>query len=81
MGSRQDSYGRTSGKIAKARAELTIASDRIDCSQDETEQMRREIADILSKYMNLDRELFEIRIEIIGRTKRGARDVKTIQIK
>lgn len=81
MRRRQDSYGRTSGKIAKARAELTIASDRIDCSQDETEQMRREIADILSKYMNLDRELFEIRIEIIGRTKRGARDVKTIQIK
>lgn len=77
----QDGYGRTSGKIAKARTELTIASDRIDCSQDETEQMRAEIAGILSKYMNLDKELFEIRIEIIGRTKRGVRDVKTIQIK
>ncbi len=77
----QDRYTRTSGRIAKARTELTVASDRLDCNQTEMAQMRREVADLLSKYMDLESELFEIRIEIISRTKRGVKDVKTIQIK
>ena len=76
-----DRYERTSGKIAKARTELTIASDRLGCSQEEAAQMRREILDILAKYMNLDKEMFEIRMEIIRRARQGVRDVKTIQIK
>ena len=32
-----------SGAVARARAELTIASDRLDCSQEELRQMRKEI--------------------------------------
>lgn len=77
----RDRILRTSGEIAKARAELTIASDRLDCSQEDTRQMQKEIVNILSKYMNLDKNIFEIRMNIVYEIKRGIRDVKTIQIK
>ncbi len=81
MKSDQNRYTRTSGRIAKTRTKLTIASDRLDCNQAEMTQMQEEVVNILSKYLNLDSELFDIRIEIINRTKRGVKDVKTIQIK
>ena len=71
----------TSGGIAKARAKLTVASDRLDCSPEELESMRYEIADILSRYMNLDNGVFEIRMNIVYGSNRGIQDVKTIQIK
>lgn len=71
----------TSGEIAKARAELAVASDRLDCSGGELQQMQTEIVNILSKYMNLDHEIFEIHMNIVYEIKRGIRDVKTIQIK
>lgn len=72
---------RTSGEIAKARAELAVASDRLDCSVEDTQQMQTEIVNILSKYLNLDNEIFEIHMNIVYEIKRGIRDVKTIQIK
>ena len=53
---------RTSGEIAKARAELAVASDRLDCSVEDTQQMQTEIVNILSKYLNLDNEIFEIEL-------------------
>ncbi len=81
MAQAQDRNRRTSGEIAKARTELTVASDRLDCSQEETTRMREELMHTLSKYMSLDNELFEIQIQIVYRTKRGVRNVKTIPIK
>lgn len=77
----QDRHMFTSGKIAKARTELTIAADRLDCSQEEMARLQDDVITLLSKYMRLDRGLFEIRIDIITRVKRGVQDVKTIQIK
>lgn len=71
----------TSGEIAKARTELTIAADRLDCSPDDLQQMQDEIVNILSKYMNLDKNVFGIRMDIIYGLNRGKQDVKTIQIK
>lgn len=70
-----------SGAIARARAELTIASDRLDCSQEELQQMRKEIVTILSRYLNLDSDRFEVRMDIVYEIKQGVQDVKTIQIK
>ncbi|MDY3249232.1 MAG: cell division topological specificity factor MinE [Candidatus Choladocola sp.] len=72
---------RTSGQIAKSRAELAVASDRLDCNQDEMQQMQKDIVNILTRYMNLDKSVFEIRMDIVYEIKRGIRDVKTIQIK
>lgn len=81
MRARREYPLRTSGKIAKARTRLTIASDRLDCNQDELAQMQREVRNVLSKYMNLENELFEIRIDIACGTGQGFKDAKTIQIK
>ncbi len=72
---------RTSGEIAKARAELTVASDRLGCGQEDMQQMQKEIVNILSKYMKLDNGIFSVRMNIVYEIKRGIRDVKTIQIK
>ena len=70
-----------SGAVARARAELPIASDRLDCSQEELRQMRKEIVNILSRYLNLDSDRFEVRMDIVYEIKQGVQDVKTIQIK
>ena len=71
-----------SGAVARARAELTIASDRLDCSQEELRQMRKEIVNILSKYLNLDSDRFRrCGPDIVYEIKQGVQDVKTIQIK
>ena len=70
-----------SGAVARARAELTISSDRLDCSQEELRQMRKEIVNILSRYLNLDSDRFEVRMDIVYEIKQGVQDVKTIQIK
>ena len=71
----------TSGEIAKARTKLTIASDRLDCSPEDLVLLRSEIVNILSKYMNLNDSVFEIRMDIVYGLSRGIQDVKTIQIK
>lgn len=80
-----DIYGnhslRTSGEIAKARTKLTIAADRLNCNQDDLQQMQKELVNILTKYMDLDKDIFEIRMDIVYGTNRGEQDVKTIQIK
>ena len=70
-----------SGTVARARAELTVASDRLDCSQEELQQMRKEIVNILSRYLNLDSGRFDVRMDIVYEIKQGVQDVKTIQIK
>jgi septum formation topological specificity factor MinE len=71
----------TSGKIARARAHLTVSCDRLSCNQEALLQMQRELQDVLSKYFNLDKDVYEMRLEIVYRTKRGVQDAKTIQIK
>lgn len=72
---------RTSGEIAKTRAEMAIAGDRLGCKPEELQQMRKEIVNILSKYMNLDEKVFAVQMNIIYEINRGMQDVKTIQIK
>ena len=81
MSLHRDHFIRTSVKIAKARAKLTIASDRLNCNQDEMRQMQEEMINILSKYVDMSEDMFEVRMDIVCRTERGVQDVKTIQIK
>lgn len=71
----------SSGRIAKARTRLTIASDRLACNPEEIQQMQKELEEVLSKYMSIDKHVFDIRLQIVYRTRRGVQDVKTIQIK
>ncbi|MCD8397673.1 MAG: cell division topological specificity factor MinE [Lachnospiraceae bacterium] len=71
----------TSREIAKTRTELTICADRLDCNPDLLAQMRRDVEEVLSKYINTEEENLEIRMSFLCRWKRGISDVKTIQIK
>lgn len=78
---RHSPFTLTSGEIASARARLTVASDRLDCGPDELQQMQKEIVNILSRYLNLEKDSCKIRLEIRQEIRQGVQDVKTIQIK
>ena len=80
MNSRRYASFLTSGEIAKNRAVLTVASDRLNASPEELQQMKKEIADLLTRYLNLN-DAFEIRVDLIQKRNQGVQDVKTIQIK
>ena len=80
MNSRRYASFLTSGEIAKNRAVLTVASDRLNASPEELQQMKKEIADILTRYLNLN-DAFEIRVDLIQKRNQGVQDVKTIQLK
>ena len=80
MNSRRYASFLTSGEIAKNRAGLTVASDRLNASPEELQQMKKEIADILTRYLKLS-DAFEIRVDQIQKRNQGVQDVKTIQIK
>ncbi|MCD7744350.1 MAG: cell division topological specificity factor MinE [Lachnospiraceae bacterium] len=73
----------TSGEIAKARAGLAVAADRMDCNPELIGQMRREMTDVLAKYINTDDESTGVSINFFCKymTKWGISDVKTIPIK
>lgn len=71
----------TSGQIARIRAKQTVSSDRLLCTPEEFLQMKKEIVNILSKYLNLDETVSEIRVEIVHEIKQGVSYVKTVQIK
>ena len=71
---------RTSGDIARIRLEQTIASDYLECSSEQFQNMQREILEILSRYINV-KDTKEIRLNLIQELKQGVPYVKTIQIK
>lgn len=71
----------TSGQIAKTRAKMTIAGDRLGCKPDELHQMKKEFVNILARYMTIEKECCKITLNIHYETNRGIQDVKTIQIK
>ena len=51
-----------SGNIAKDRLKLLLVSDRTSCSADTMELIKNDIINVISKYMDVDRENIEIQI-------------------
>ena len=49
-----------SGEVAKDRLKILLISDRIDCSPEVMEMIKREIAKILCKYMQIDTSTLEL---------------------
>ncbi|MBD5542492.1 MAG: cell division topological specificity factor MinE [Lachnospiraceae bacterium] len=49
-----------SGEIAKDRLKILLISDRIDCSPEVMEMIKRDIAKILCKYMQIDTSTLEL---------------------
>ncbi len=72
----------TSGEIAKTRARLAVAADRLDCNPELLYQMRREVTGVLAKYINTEDENTGVSISFFCKrmTKWGISDVKTIPI-
>lgn len=71
---------RTSGDIARMRLEQTLASDYLECSSQQLQNMQQDILQILSRYMNIQ-DTQEIKLNFIQEIEQGVPYVKTIQIK
>lgn len=70
----------TSKDIAKMRLEQTLAADYFECAPEQLENMKKEILEILSRYMNLY-DTKEIQLSFTQEIKQGVQYVKTVQIK
>ena len=51
-----------SSEIAKDRLKILLISDRIDCSPEVMEMIKRDIAKILCKYMQIDTSTLELEV-------------------
>ena len=47
---------KSSGSVAKDRLKLVLVSDRTNCSPEIMEQMKNDIIQVISKYMEIDME-------------------------
>lgn len=53
---------KSSGDVAKDRLKLLLVSDRANCSPEMMEQIKNEIIQVISKYMDIDTEGLDIQI-------------------
>ncbi|MBD5088074.1 MAG: cell division topological specificity factor MinE [Lachnospiraceae bacterium] len=54
---------KSSGSVAKDRLKLVLVSDRANCSPELMEQMKNDIINVLSKYVEIDLEGLDIKIQ------------------
>ncbi len=53
---------KNSGDVARDRLKLLLVSDRASCSPEMMEQIKNEIIQVISKYMDIDTEGLDIQI-------------------
>lgn len=53
---------KSSGSIAKDRLKLVLVSDRANCSPEIMEQIKNDIINVISKYVEIDVEGLDIKI-------------------
>ena len=53
---------KNSGNVAKDRLKLLLISDRADCSPDVMENIKNDIIQVISKYMEIDTDGLDIQI-------------------
>ena len=53
---------KSSGDVAKDRLKLVLVSDRANCSPELMEQMKNDIINVISKYVEIDAEGLDIKI-------------------
>lgn len=73
--------GNSSCKVAKDRMNTILLSDRLNCTPEMIEQMKRDIGHVMEKYLDIDRENITVHLEITTKEKQGVKHAKTIQIK
>ncbi|MBP5183593.1 MAG: cell division topological specificity factor MinE [Lachnospiraceae bacterium] len=52
---------KSSGDVAKNRLKLVLSSDKAGCSPEIMEQMKNEIIEVISKYIDVDTEGLEFK--------------------
>jgi len=53
---------KNTGSVAKDRLKLLLVSDRSNCSPDVMENIKNDIINVISKYMEIDTEALDIQI-------------------
>ena len=61
---------RSSREVAKGRLHLVLAHDRVGIEGGKLQEMRREIAEVIAKYVPIDADGVEIQIESRSRAAR-----------
>lgn len=54
---------KSSGNVAKDRLKMVLVSDRANCSPEIMEQIKNDIIQVISKYVEIDVEGLDIKIE------------------
>ncbi len=72
---------KNSGSIARERLKGVVLADRLSCSPETTDRIKRDITQVLSKYVELDQTNIKIQLDISREAGQGEEYVKTIQIK
>lgn len=49
-------YKRQSGRIARERLKILLVTDRIGCNPNTTEEIKKEIIKVISKYIDIDKD-------------------------
>lgn len=69
---------KTSSDVAKDRLKLVLVSDREGCSPEIMERIKNDIIDVLSKYVEIDREGLDIKITQMDTEGESGREGKTV---
>lgn len=64
---------KTSSQIAKDRLKILLISDRVNCSPEMMELIKNDIAQVISKYMQIDASSMEVQIAKTGNAARNGK--------
>lgn len=64
---------KTSSQIAKDRLKILLISDRVNCSPEMMELIKNDIAQVISKYMQIDTSSMEVQIAKTGSSARNGK--------
>ena len=64
---------KTSSEIAKDRLKILLISDRVNCSPEMMELIKNDIAQVISKYMQIDTSSMAVQIAKTGSTARNGK--------
>ena len=56
---------KSAGEVAKERLKLVLIHDRSNCQTNLLEDIRKDIMEVLSKYMEIDMEALDIKIDTV----------------
>lgn len=55
-----------SSSVAKDRLQLVLVHDRLKCDNDIIEKIRKDVIEVISKYVDIDMEEFDIQVCNVG---------------